>query len=79
MRSFGPLLDTIAVRAENMKHSDYKKGTSPTKGVARPGYTTVGLVQENHVIMYIAGMGDLQKRIDSKRSILKLLILFYRF
>ena len=41
VRSFGPLLDTSAIRGENMKHSDYKKGTSPTTGVARPVYTTV--------------------------------------
>ena len=40
-RSFGPLLDTSAIRGENIKHSDYKKGTSPTTGVARPFYTTV--------------------------------------
>ena len=39
--SFGPLLDTSAIRCENMKHSDYNKGTSPTTGDARPVYTTV--------------------------------------
>ena len=26
-----------------MKHSDYKKGTSPTTGVAKPVYTTVSV------------------------------------
>ena len=31
MRSFGPLLDTSAIRGENMKHSYYKKGTSPPR------------------------------------------------
>ena len=36
MRSFGPLLDTSAIRGKNMKHSDYNKGTSPTTGDARP-------------------------------------------
>ena len=41
VQSFGPLLDTSAIRSENMKHSDYKKGTFPTTGVARPVYTTV--------------------------------------
>ena len=41
VRSCGPLLDTSAIRGENMKHSDYKKGTSPNTGVARPVYTTV--------------------------------------
>ena len=41
MRSFGPLLNTSAIRGENMKHSDHKKGTSPTTGVGRPVYTTV--------------------------------------
>ena len=41
VRSFGPLLDTSAIRGKNMKHSDYNKGTSPTTGDARPLYTTV--------------------------------------
>ena len=41
MRSFGLLLDSSAIRGENMKHSDYKKETSPTTGVARLVYTTV--------------------------------------
>ena len=45
VRSFGPLLDTSNSRGENMKHSDYKKGTSPTTGVARPVYTTVGSIR----------------------------------
>ena len=39
--SFGPLLDTSAIRGKNMKHSDFNKGTSPTMGDARPVYTTV--------------------------------------
>ena len=41
VQSFGPLLDTSAVRGENMKHTDCKKGTSPTTGVSRPVYTTM--------------------------------------
>ena len=41
VRSFGPLLDTSAIRDKNMKHSDYIKGTSLTTGDARPVYTTV--------------------------------------
>ena len=49
MRSFGPLLDTSAIRGENMKHSDYEKGTSPTTGVARPVYTTVASHDQTHV------------------------------
>ena len=40
VQSFGPLLDTSAVRGKNMKHSDHNKGTSPTTGDARPVYTT---------------------------------------
>ena len=31
VRSFGPLLDTSAIRAKNMKHSDYNRGTSPPR------------------------------------------------
>ena len=46
VRSFGPLLDTSAIRGKNMKHFDYKKGTSPTTGVARPVYTTVVQVRQ---------------------------------
>ena len=38
VRSFGPLLDTSTIRGENMKHSDYKKGTSPSTEVARSVY-----------------------------------------
>ena len=41
VRSFGPLLDTSAIRGKNMKHSDCNEGTSPTMGDARPVYTTV--------------------------------------
>ena len=41
VRSFGLLLDTSAIRGENMKHSEFNKGTSPTTGDARPVYTIV--------------------------------------
>ena len=41
VESFKSLLDTSAIRGENIKHSEYKKGTSPTTGVARPVCTTV--------------------------------------
>ena len=41
VRSFRVLLDTSAIHGENMKHPDFKKGTSPTTEVARYVYTTV--------------------------------------